>query len=223
MRLRRFLKEETIDTDEIVDTGKKGKEFENKLLKAFEMVGLDFEANHYAGRMWDVHPKGGDWSKLVTDKQVNIKVAGTKWMFADTTLYNMLPWEKLPENFNNEKAAAKVKQYLNKKGIADIVYLKPKDKTIQMAIIDAVNKKDIETLNNLLTKKNFLIEKLGNGYSVRVLSNDERVTSIAIDKDGKVFMRSEKPRLFKGSKTPVVTFRTPTAKIGKVERNIKTG
>jgi len=215
MRFNKFLNE----VEDIVDTGKKGKEFETKLIKALEMVGLDFEVNHYAGKMWDILPKGDGWLRLVSDKEVNIKVAGTKWMFASTELYKMLPWEKLPDNWDVDKATKKVRNFLNKKGIAQTVYLKPKDKAIQMAIIDAVDKKDKEKLDTLMVKKNFYIEKLGQGYGVRILTNGERVTSIAIDKDGKVFMRSEKPRKMKGS--TVVTFRTPTAKLGKIERKLK--
>jgi len=216
MRFHKFLNE----VKDIVDSGKKGKEFEAKFIEALEMVGLDFDINHYAGKMWDILPKGDGWLRLVSDKEVNIKVAGTKWMFASTELYTMLPWEKLPDNWDVDKATKKVRNFLNKKGVAQTVYLKPKDKTIQMAIIDAVNKKDKEKLDTLMVKKNFYIEKLGQGYNVRILTNGERVTSIAIDKDGKVFMRSEKPRQMKGS-SMVVTFRTPTAKLGKVERKLK--
>ena len=216
MRFHKFLNE----VKDIVDSGKKGKEFEAKFIEALEMVGLDFDINHYAGKMWDILPKGDGWLRLVSDKEVNIKVAGTKWMFASTELYTMLPWEKLLDNWDVDKATKKVRNFLNKKGVAQTVYLKPKDKTIQMAIIDAVNKKDKEKLDTLMVKKNFYIEKLGQGYNVRILTNGERVTSIAIDKDGKVFMRSEKPRQMKGS-SMVVTFRTPTAKLGKVERKLK--
>ena len=215
MRFKKFL----FEAEDIVDTGKKGKEFENKFVEALKMVGLDFEINHYAGKMWDILPKGDGWLKLVSDKEVNIKVAGTKWMFASTELYKMLPWETLPDNFDKDKAAAKVRRFLNKKGLAQTVYLKPKDKNIQTEIIKAVDNKDVETLDTLLVKKNFYIEKLGKGFTVRILTNSERVTSIAIDKGGKVFMRSEKPRKMKGS--TVVTFRTPTAKLGKVERKLK--
>jgi hypothetical protein len=216
MRFKSFLAEETSD---IVDTGKKGKEFENKLVKALKMVGLKFEVNRYAGRMWDIKPTGDGWLRIISDKEVNIKVAGTKWMFGTSELYKMLPWEKLPDDFNKEKAEAKVKRFLNKKGLSQIVYLKPKDKMIQTEIISSVDQNDIEKLDALLVKKNFYVEKLGKGYQVRVLTDGEKVTSVAIDKGGKVFMRSEKPRNMKG--TMMITFRTPTAKLGKVQRKIK--
>ena len=64
-----------------------------------------------------------------------------------------------------------------------------------------------------MSKKNFYIEKLGSGWDVRVLTRDNRVSSIAIDSGGKVFMRSEKPRKLGG--TQMVTFRTPTHVPGK--------
>ena len=221
MKFRDFLGEAV----DIVDTGKKGKEFENTFVEALKMVGLKFEVNRYAGRMWDIKPIGDGWLRLVSDKEVNIKVSGTKWMFGTSELYKMLPWEKLPDDFNKEKAEAKVKRFLNKKGLAQIVYLKPKDKIIQQKIMDAVKSardddRFIGDIKNLLVKKNFYIEKLGKSYKVRVLANKERVTSVAIDKGGKVFMRSEKPRSMQG--TMMVTFRTPTTKLGKaVQKQVK--
>ena len=170
--------------------------------------------------MWDIKTIGTGWQRIITDKQVNIKVAGTKWMFGTSELYKLLPWDKLPDNFNADKAAAKVKRLLNKKGLSQIVYLKPKDKSIQTNIISAVDQKDVDKLEKLLVKKNFYIEKLGKSYKVRVLANKERVTSVAIDKGGKVFMRSEKPRSMQG--TMMVTFRTPTVKLGKaVQKPVK--
>ena len=222
MRFYDYLEEKSID---IIDTGKKGKRFEHKLIKALEMVGLKFEANHYAGKMWDIKPTGKGWQKLIIDQPVNIKIATAKWMFGNSELYKMLPWDKLPEDFDADKAAMKVKRFLNKQGISDIVYLKPKDKMIQQQISDAVDNEDIKKLNTLLVKNNFYMEKLGKNYNVRILKNDERVTSIAIDnKDGKVFMRTEKPRnMGAGAGTTMVTFRTPkNYKFGKgIEKNIK--
>ena len=72
---------------------------------------------------------------------------------------------------------------------------------------------------SLLTKKNFYAEKLGRTYDVRILTNTERVTSIALDRKAKVFMRSEKPRKLGGSIT--VTFRSPSPKLGKKEKKVK--
>ena len=123
------------------------------------------------------------------------------------------------KSFDAEKAAKKVKRIINKIGIADVVFLKPKGKDIQQKISNSVNNKDIETLEKLLVKKNFNAERLGRGYSVRVLTSKDRVTSIAVDKGGKVFMRSEKPRKVGGSM--MVAFRTPTAKLSKIDRKVK--
>jgi hypothetical protein len=219
MKFKNFLDEETVEQPgpmvDVVDTGKKGKEFERKFMQALKMMKLDFDENHYAGRMWDFKPKGKGWEKIISDKPVNVKVAGTKWMFGTSALYKMLPWEKLPEDFDADKAAAKVKRFLNKKGLKDIVYMKPLDKDIEKRIKKAVDNKDIEGLKKIFIKKNFQVAKLGTTYKVRVLKNKERVTSVAIDHGGKVFMRSEKPRNMKG--TMMVNFRTPKPQLTKAK------
>lgn len=216
MKFKKYLNE-NIDSE---DWGSTGKKFEKVFLKACELVGLGFTENAYAGKLWDFHPKGPGWNKFLSNNQVNIKVYGSKWMFGSTELYKMLPWKKLPEYFNVDKANAKVKRYLNKIGLNKIVFLKPKNKDIQSKIIELVKNKNVEELNELMTKKNFLVQKLSN-YKVRILTNKERVTSIAIDSGGKVFMRSEKPREMGSGKSIMVTFRTPTPKISKKERKVK--
>jgi len=217
LRFSRYLNETITDTE---DTGAPGKKFENVFSQALKMVGLKFLSNTATGPGWDIKPQGDGWDRLISDTNVNIKVAGTKWMFSASELYSMLPWDGFTGEFNKEKAAAKVKRFINKRGISDIVFLKPNNKEIEQKIIAAVVAKDIETLDKLLTKKNFYAEKLGRTFDVRILTNDERVTSIALDKNGKVFMRSEKPRNLGGTVT--VTFRTPTPKLGKVEKKVKT-
>lgn len=211
------LDEKTID-----DWGSVGKKFEAKMVRALKVAGLDFEENRYAGSGWDIKPKGKGWTSKLSGKEVNIKQAKTKWMFGSSELYKMLPWDGFKGKFNAEKAAEKVKQFLKKKGIDKIVYLKPNSPDIQTKIkniadISVENKKEKEA-KDVLSKKNFYIEKLSGAWSVRVLTRDEgknggRVSSIAIDSGGKVFMRSEKPRTLGG--TMMVTFRTPTHVPGK--------
>lgn len=57
MRFVQYLKEE-LDSE---DWGSSGKKFEKVFLKACKLVGLEFEENRYAGRLWDFHPKGSAW------------------------------------------------------------------------------------------------------------------------------------------------------------------
>ncbi len=142
-------------------------------------------------------------------------------MFASKKLGEMLPWKGFKE-FDDIKAASKVKRFLNKLGINQVIYLKPKDQESQNKLISAVSKSNTIELNNILTKNNFYAEKLGKNYQVRVLTKDDRVSSIVIDKGGHVFMRSERPREMGGS-SGVVAFRTPSEKIGKIYRKIKVG
>lgn len=208
-----------IDEKTVEDWGKNGKKFETKMVKAIDAAGLDVEVNRYAGKGWDIKPKGAGWIANLTGKDVNIKQAKTKWMFGSTELARMLPWDGFKEGeFDADKAAAKVKKFIQKQGLQKVIYLKPNSPEIQAKINDIANddkesKAKEKKAKEVLSKKNFYIEKLAPGWSVRVLTRDNRVSSIAIDSEGKVFMRSEKPRLMGGSMT--VAFRTPTHVPGK--------
>lgn len=206
------------EVKDIEDPGLSGKKFERYFVKALRLIGLKFKENIATGPGWDIHPTGGDWSKLITNKKVNIKVYGTKWMLSSSELYKMLPWDKLPKDFDREKYVKKIKSVFSKKGVSQIYFLKAKNKNIQEKIIEGVKAKDVEKVKKLLVKKNFIYEKLGRSYDVKILDNGERVTSVAVLRKGKVFMRSEKPRKMGGVTT--VTFRMPTPKISKVIRKI---
>lgn len=209
------------EVKDIEDSGLGGKQFEKTFVKALRLADMKFSANIATGPGWDIHTMGDNWLKLIADKDVNIKVYGTKWMLASSEIAKILPWEEMPDDFDKEKAAKKVRKILNKKGVSQIYFLKAKSKDIQSAIADAVSEKDAEKIKKLLVKKNFLYDKLGQGYEVKILDNGERVTSVAIIKGGKVFMRSEKPRKMGGILT--VAFRAPTPKISKIIRKLSRG
>ncbi|MFW6272692.1 MAG: hypothetical protein ACOC2U_02795 [bacterium] len=215
MRFKLFLEK----IRDIEDSGASGKNFEKYFVNAAKLLGLEFEENIANGPGYDIKTKGAEWKRLLSDTEVNIKVYGTKWLFSSTELAKYLPWDELPEDYKKEKYEKRVRKVLNDKGITQIIFLKPKNKNIQKQIMNAVDNKDIDKLNKLFVKQNFMFEKLGRFYDVRILDNGERVTSIAIDKKGKVFMRSEKPR--KLGNTMTVTFRAPSVKISKKERGIK--
>lgn len=210
--------EQLTEIKDIEDAGLGGKEFEKIFVKALRLVDMKFQSNIASGPGWDIRPMGDNWVKLISDKDVNIKVHGTKWMLSSSEIYRALPWDNLPDDFDRDKAEKKVRKILNSKGVAQIYFLKPKSKDIQKEIVSATQAEDIDAIKKLLVKKNFLFEKLGKGYGVRILDNGERVTSVAILKDGKVFMRSEKPRKLGGAVT--VTFRAPTPKISKIDRKV---
>lgn len=217
MRLNNYLNEGLQDTG---DTGKKGKQFENYFNQALDMVGLKYISNSSTGAVWDIKSVGDDWKRIVNDTDINIKLSGTKWLFGSTYLTKLLPWdEELPEDFDKTKYENKVKRFLNKIDIPSTIFLKPKTKDIEQQIIDAVKDENIEQLDKIFVKKNFQAEKLTKQYDVRILTRDNKITSIAIDKGSKVFMRSEKPRKMGGSY--IVAFRTPTAKLSKVDKSVK--
>lgn len=215
MRLKQYISETLKDTD---DFGKAGRKFESVFTKALKAIQVDYEKNRYAGAGWDIKATGPDWIKLLLQKEINVKIFTARWLFGSTELSTMLPWTEPDPKFDKEKMQMRVKRYLNKKGLSDIVFLKPKTADIQSAIIKAVSEKDVEAIKELMVKKNFQFEKLGRTYDVRILMKKGLVTSIAIDKGGKVFMRSEKPRNMGGSM--LVAFRAPTNKLSKVNKTI---
>jgi len=213
------IKDGDLDEKTVEDWGKGGKSFEKVMIKALEVAGLDLDVNKYAGKVWDIKPKGKGWTSHLSGKEVNIKQARTKWMFGSTELYSMLPWDGFKGKFDTEKAAKKIKSFLKKRGIDKVIYLKPANTEVQDKIKKVADNEKDKDAQEVLSKKDFYAEKLGSGWSVRVLTQPKdatdggRVSSIAIDSGGKVFMRSEKPRKISGA--TMVTFRTPTVTPGK--------
>ena len=81
---------------------------------------------------------------------------------------------------------------------------------------------DVDELDALLRKENFAISQLGSDYGIRFVVSKNRIGSIAIDKDGRVFMRTERPRTFsKGKKHAITAFRTPNSKPRYTITNVK--
>jgi hypothetical protein len=206
---------EIADTD---DQGFGGKSFEKTFVKALRLAGLKFDANVESGPGWDIHTIGSEWLKLISDKDVNIKVAGTKWMVSSSEIAKVVPWDSLPTDYDRKAMEAKVRQIINSKGLPQIYFLKPKSEEIQGKIVDATNAKDVDHIKKLLVKKNFRYEKLGRNFDVKILDNGERVTSVVIMKGNKAFMRSERPRTTGRSAT--VAFRSRTPVISKKERAV---
>lgn len=201
------------------DTGATGKQFEKIFKNSLMLVGLGFESNRGSGALWDIRPTTGDWTKLLNNAYVNIKISRTKWMWGSAELGRILPWDDKDENWNEDKYKNKVKRIINK-AVKDIIFLKPASNDIESSIIKFTAEKNVEELNKLFTKANFYAEKLGSSYDIRILSRGNRITSIVIDKGGKPFMRSERPRKMGGSAN-FVAFRSDTAKIGNTARKVK--
>lgn len=202
------------------DTGASGKEFEQFFIQALHMSDLEFEINRSSGSLWDIHPTEGDWTRILDDRDVNVKVARTKWLFGSALFGTILPWNDIGEDWDEIKYGKRVKRAINKLGVSDVLFLKPKDETIQNKIIAAVQKKDVNTLNTILTKNNFIAEKLGNNYDVRILTRNNYITSIVLIKSGKVFARAERPRQVGGSAT-FVGFKADNPQMSKIVRKVK--
>jgi hypothetical protein len=202
-----------------LDSGGKGKKFERVLIRAFDLVGLGYDENRATGALWDVKTKGEGWKKLVSNKEVNIKIAGTRWMFGGAEFGRALPWDEIEnvEAFDTDKAAAKVRKILLKRGVHKTVFLGPKTKDVEQDITKAVTTKDVEKLNTLLVKSNFKANHLGKGFTVRVSTKGNKIGSIAIEKAGKVWARSERPRQISGSMQ--VAFRSSSAGLKRVKQS----
>ena len=191
------------------DSGLSGKEFENVFFQALDLLGLQYSRNSQSGRLWDLTPQGGNWVRLLKGRRANLKVSGTKWMFSDRRLTDMLPWEPgdAPPDFDFDHAAQLVKDYLDSLGLNDVLWLRPASKDIERAVGDAVHRKDKKALRRLMRSENFTSFDLS-GYTASVTpakDNTARVGSIAIRKGGRVVVRSERPRMISGS--PMVAFR----------------
>lgn len=73
------------------DAGKDGVEFEKSFLAAATFLGLPYTEIE-GGALWDIRPTGSEWADAVMDKNINIKIAYTDWMFQDNIVGRMLPW-----------------------------------------------------------------------------------------------------------------------------------
>jgi len=144
------------------DSGKKGKNFEKTMIKALEAAGLKMETNAYAGSLWDIKPTGKGWTGHMSGKPVNIKQSRTKWTWASSELYKMLPWDGFEGEFDTEKAAVKVKKWIKKKGLQHVIYFKAKTPEVQdeiRNIADDISIKNMEekeeAAKKLFSSKNF--------------------------------------------------------------------
>lgn len=102
-------------------TGQAGVDYENAFLVACNMLGLDY-AEQKGSALWDLRPLGPGWEKLIKNKDVNIKVAHTKWMFSDSILKRMFPWSEQefakygPSVFAGKRYTPKVAEAMRKQG-----------------------------------------------------------------------------------------------------------
>jgi len=205
-----------------LDSGGRGKKFEKVLIKAFDIVGLKYKENRATGALWDIQTVGSGWERLVSDKEVNIKVSGTRWMFGGAEFGRMLPWDEIEDikTFDPEKAAKTVRRAILKRNVHTAVFLAPKTRDTETEIESAVVKNDKKALVNLLTKENFKVNRLGSSFGVRVSVRDGKIGSIVIEKEGKVWCRSERPREIAGSLQ--VAFRAPKDALKRVPKsNVK--
>lgn len=191
-RLYNLLNEDA----EILDSGIEGKIFEDNMVRAFHLLDLPHTVNRRGGEVWDFMPIGDRWDKTISNKQVNIKVASTIWMFGLQGLSQHIPWEH-GGDFDLHATKNLVHKFFRQKNIHNTWFMKPKNKTIQNNINKAVKEEDIDTLTTIFKGNNFIVYTLGNRYTVDFTHSADGnvINSIKIYKQGfkNVFMRIRKP------------------------------
>lgn len=201
-RFESKLSQDVDDVPEVSDTGGRGKQFEKTFIAALKLLGLRFTENRYAGAGWDIHPDPDDdgWSKLLPRVGINIKVYSTKSMVGSSIFSAMLPWgEDLPKDFDFKRAELRLKRQMNKLGWNRVRFLSARSPEVEKEIADAVTTGNAEALRELMTRRNFRLRYLSSDYEVQVKTRDGKISSIAVIKSGKTFMRSEPPRRVGGS------------------------
>lgn len=160
-----------------LDTGGSGKRFEGAFIKALSLLNMDFNINRATGSAWDIHPVGDGWHRLISDKDVNIKVYSARWLFSDRATYNAVRGavsryqsKEISKDEASSIAERAIRKTLSAKGLPKAIFLKPKDADIQQAIITAVDSKNRGRLEDLFSSKNFASKKLG-PYTVDVKVN----------------------------------------------------
>lgn len=161
---------------DIIDTGARGKKFEYTFIAACDMLGLAYEESvGFSAAGWDIRPVGEGWHSIIKDRNTNIKVYSTRWLFSDRAVYDavkaaavMVKQGVLTPAQASGRVERAVRKTLREKGLPSISFFKPKDKATQSAITAAVNAKDVEKLRKLMVSKNFATKRLGRVYKVKV-------------------------------------------------------
>ena len=163
-------------TGDVENFGTMGKNFEATLLKAFDLLGMPYETQRGAsGELWDMHPVGAGWHNLIKDRNVNIKIKSTRWLFSAADVYKAMKagaHQVRSGTWTPAQAAARVERAVRDvfrhKGVSSTAFMKPKSKSINDAITQAVAKKDTKKLADLLVARNFTSKRLGNNYSISI-------------------------------------------------------
>lgn len=186
-----------LEDAEILDSGIEGKMFEDNMIRAFELLDLPHVVNSRGGQVWDFMPIGERWDRLITNKQVNVKVHHTIWMFGLQGLSQHIPWEH-GGDFDLHATKNLIHRFFRQKNIHDTWFMKPKDNVVQKKINQAVKDEDVDKLTELFKGKNFLFYTLGHRYTVDFThsADNETINSIKIYKQGfkNVFMRIRRPQ-----------------------------
>lgn len=159
---------------DIVDAGAAGKQFEEMFVHALKLLGLSFETNRATGALWDIRPTGEGWHKLVQNREVNLKVHSTRWLFSDGATYNaavkahrMVKRGTLTPEQADSRVSNQLRKSLNAKGAGSTAFMKPRSQGVQNGIVSAAHAGDKDKLRELLTAKNFSTKRLGR-FSITV-------------------------------------------------------
>lgn len=157
-----------------IDSGATGKAFEAAFLKGLDLLKWSYRENRATGALWDLLPQGKGWHKLIKDRDVNLKVYSTRWLFSDSQTYKaaeraarMVRSGKLTPEQADDRVRRKLRSMLAKKGAAKTAFLKPRDAEVQAGIVRAVRDRDLDTLRELLQSRYWASKRFGR-YKVEV-------------------------------------------------------
>ena len=156
------------------DSGKDGKAFEADFKKALDMLKLRYRASTGRGALWDIEPIGPGWHRLIKDRQTNLKVTGTRWLFSNSVALKYAIDELNPMvirgTLTKDDAAKRLITALRKslvgQRLGDATFTKPKSLRIQKQIMDAVKAKDKAKLKQLMVASNFGTKRFGRSFKI---------------------------------------------------------
>lgn len=168
-------------TGEIQDSGRGGRQWEASFIAALDLLGLRYASQSGASSaVWDIHPEGEGWHVFIRDRNVNIKVYATPWLFSSKEVWRAVdafaPLVRAHPDARHEhlaKIERAVRSEIVRKGIPQTGFLKPVSPDVQHAIIDAVSRRDIEALRSLFVHRNFATKRLGPRFDVTVIMRGE--------------------------------------------------
>jgi len=169
---------ERVDEEAGAGQGRRGRVFQDNFIAGLHMLGLQFEDNEgHSATVWDIHPKGEGWHRLIKDNNTNIKIPPARhlWTAGGAALYKKIyAVVHRADNGTLTREAAERRivrltwDSLKSVGVIGTGFMKPKTQAIEDRINRAVQRKDKAALSTLLHHDNFATKRLDSIRSIKV-------------------------------------------------------